>query len=47
MSSAIKVVVKGKGRDQAITERGIVRDEEEQRSENRGLGNTTRGSMKG
>lgn len=41
----IKVVVKGKGRDQS-TERGSVHDEE-YNVENRALGNTTRGSMKG
>ena len=41
----IKVVVKGKERDQS-TERGSVHDEEE-RAENRALWNTTRASMKG
>jgi len=41
----IKVVIKEKERNQS-TERGSVHDEE-QRAENRALGNTTRGSMKG
>jgi len=41
----VKVVVKGKGRDQSA-ERGSVHDEE-WRAENRALGNTTRVCMKG
>ena len=41
----VKVVVKGKGRDRS-TERGSAHDEES-RAENRALGNTISGSMKG
>ena len=41
----VKVEDKGKERDQSA-ERGSVYDEE-QSAENRALGNTTRGSMKG